>query len=66
MQLIINGEIKILNNLRTLEELILHLKLKPNCFAVAVNHEFICQSDYQNLILNTDDSIEILTPMQGG
>ena len=35
-------------------------------FAVAINQLFIPRSDYEKTVLTPGDSIEILTPMQGG
>ena len=35
-------------------------------FAVAVNHTFIPKEEYTKIQLKLGDSIEIVTPMQGG
>ncbi len=35
-------------------------------FAIAINHEFVPQSCYQNHQLQEGDALEILSPMQGG
>jgi sulfur carrier protein len=35
-------------------------------FAVAINGEFIPQSQHSDYMLNEGDSIELLSPIQGG
>ncbi len=35
-------------------------------FAVAINREFIPRSQYDAHLINEDDDIEIVAPMQGG
>lgn len=35
-------------------------------FSVAVNHSFVMRADYANTILQANDQIDIIQPMQGG
>lgn len=35
-------------------------------FAVALNGEFVGKADYQHTVVNQDDSIDVLFPIQGG
>jgi len=39
---------------------------KNDCYAVAINRQFIPRSNYENTILNEGDVVEIISPMQGG
>ncbi|MGE3320298.1 MAG: sulfur carrier protein ThiS [Candidatus Berkiella sp.] len=38
----------------------------PKVFAIAVNGKFVAREDYRQHILQSDDQVAILTPMQGG
>jgi thiamine biosynthesis protein ThiS len=35
-------------------------------FAIAVNHNFIPREKYDDYILQSNDNVELLVPMQGG
>jgi thiamine biosynthesis protein ThiS len=37
-----------------------------NSFVIALNQIFVPRSQYENTILQTDDDIELLSPMAGG
>jgi thiamine biosynthesis protein ThiS len=37
-----------------------------DCFAVALNSKIIRQDEYNKIVLNNEDVLEIIVPMQGG
>jgi sulfur carrier protein len=66
MRLTINGEPREFPALRTIQDLLDALKYEGRYFAVAVNLQCIPRSQYELTSLHENDSIEILSPMQGG
>jgi len=62
----VNGEIKEINEDLNVNELIEELGYKVKGFAVAVNTTFVALSTYKNTIINENDQIDILAPVQGG
>ena len=66
MQIIINGEKKIINDKIPLAELIKELGIDPNRVAVELNMSIIDKSDYLNTILKDNDSLEIVSFIGGG
>ena len=65
MKLIVNGESKEVAA-ATLEELLALMDYEGDWLATAVNGELVHREDRSVQSLNTDDRIEILSPMQGG
>lgn len=65
MQLMINGQVAEVPDL-TLDELLRHLGHTDRWFAVAVDGFHIPRHAWINTILRESQSIEILSPMQGG
>lgn len=65
MNITINGE-RHTTELQTLSEIIAHFVVADTPFAIAVNAAFVAKSNYPNTLLNDGDSIEVLSPMQGG
>lgn len=49
----------------TLEGLVLELEIE-GAFALALNENFVPKSQYADTLLNENDHIEIVAPMQGG
>jgi sulfur carrier protein len=45
--------------------LIMHTK-QNGCYAVALNRQFIAESNYSTKLLQEGDHVELITPMQGG
>lgn len=45
---------------------VLQTEALPTLFAIAVNGQFVPKAHYTQYQLQSDDSIAILTPMQGG
>ncbi|MEL0654824.1 sulfur carrier protein ThiS [Pseudoalteromonas issachenkonii] len=64
MNITINGELINVNSKALVEVLQNFGAVSP--FAVAVNGEFIPQSQHGNYVLNEGDSVELLSPIQGG
>ncbi|MBH0057818.1 sulfur carrier protein ThiS [Pseudoalteromonas sp. SWXJZ94C] len=64
MNITINGELLNVNSKALVEVLQSFGAVAP--FAVAVNGEFIPQSQHGNYVLNKGDNIELLSPIQGG
>ena len=60
-----NGNKITLNNTKLLEALT-ELNIKDDQFALAINETFVPKSDYTSITLKQNDSLELLTPMQGG
>jgi len=65
MRLIINGEPETIVA-TTLSQLLAALDYEHEWLATAVNGELIHREDRDDHLLNDNDRIEILTPMQGG
>ena len=64
MNITINGELLNVDRKALVEVLQSFGAVAP--FAVAVNSEFIPQSRHSNYVLNEGDSVELLSPIQGG
>ncbi|AYG64015.1 sulfur carrier protein ThiS [Rhizobium jaguaris] len=65
MRLIINGEPETIAA-TTLSQLLAALAYEGEWLATAVNGELVHREDRDDHLLNDNDRIEILTPMQGG
>ncbi|MBB5575600.1 MULTISPECIES: sulfur carrier protein ThiS [Rhizobium] len=65
MRLIINGEPETIAA-TTLSQLLAVLDYEGEWLATAVNGELVHREDRDDHLLNDNDRIEILTPMQGG
>ena len=62
----VNGEIKEISEDLNVNELIDELGYTTKGFAVAVNTTFVAIANYDNTIIETGDTIDILAPVQGG
>lgn len=65
MKIKINGEV-FTTEQSTLSALIAEQVKRETPFAIAVNETFVAKSQYSETHLSDGDSIEILSPMQGG
>ncbi|KQV20416.1 thiamine biosynthesis protein ThiS [Rhizobium sp. Root1203] len=65
MKLIVNGEPRNVAA-TTLSELLVLMEYEGGWLATAVNGEIVHRDDRLDHVLNDDDRIEILSPMQGG
>lgn len=63
--LTVNGERRSLHA-RTLHELLTELELEGEFFAIAVNRRVITKTRWNEAVLRDGDSVEIVTPRQGG
>lgn len=71
MQLVINGESQTVDTLSdietiTLEALLQQFGYEVRSVAVAMNGQFVPRKEYASKVLNEGQSLEILSPMQGG
>lgn len=66
IELQINGENKTLPEGSTIETAIQFLNYSSQNMAVAVNMTFVPKSQYQKVILRAGDTVEFVSPMQGG
>jgi sulfur carrier protein len=62
----VNGEIKEVKEGLNVKELIMALNYTTQGFAVAVNTTFVAIKSYETTIIENGDTIDILTPVQGG
>jgi len=63
--LTVNGERKVVRA-RAPRELLAELELEGEFFAIAVNRRVITKARWNEALLQDGDSIEIVTPRQGG
>ncbi len=66
MHLLINGEQKQIDDIKTVQDLLLKLGYETDSVAVARNHTFVSRDIYSNCNLEEGEELEILLPMQGG
>lgn len=66
LQIYFNNTKLILETTLSLDDFIKMQRLAETGFAVTVNQKFIPRGDYQKIILQHDDQIILLQPMQGG
>jgi len=66
IQVSVNGEIKEISENLNVTELIDELGYKTKGFAVAVNTTFVAIDTYECTLINENDEIDILAPVQGG
>ena len=62
----LNGDPYEINSGTNLNELLNKLKIQKNKVAIEVNGEIVESKKYQNLILNSDDKVEIVHFIGGG
>lgn len=62
----VNGEIKELEEGLNISQMIEALEYKIKGFAVAVNTTFVPIAKYEQTIIKSGDTIDILAPVQGG
>ena len=62
----VNGEIKEISENLNLNELINELGYTTKGFAVAINTTFVAIDTYEDTLIQENDEIDILAPVQGG
>ena len=66
MNVVVNGEARVLHELSTVAQLVSALDAGPSGVAVAVNDEVIARSAWTTTALHEGDRVEVLGAMQGG
>lgn len=66
IEIIVNGIRTSINDEMNVKEVIEELKYTQEGFALALNGTFVALSAYETTIIRDNDSIEILSPVQGG
>jgi len=66
IQVSVNGEIKEISENLNVTELIDELGYTTKGFAVAINTTFVAIDTYGKTLINENDEIDILAPVQGG
>ena len=62
----LNGDPYEINGRTNLNELLNKLKIQKNKVAIEVNGEIVHRDQYENLVLNKDDKVEIVHFIGGG
>lgn len=66
IEIIVNGERKNVPQGLNIKEIVEVLEYKGKGYCLAVNGTFVAIARYETTIVNDDDSLEILAPVQGG
>lgn len=66
MQVLLNGENKLLDHPLTLSELIEQLQLTPSRIAIELNHVVVRRAEWSNTTINEGDKIEVVHFVGGG
>jgi len=66
LELIINGELRQINESQNLAELVKELDIQSPNFAMALNQQVIPRSKYESTTINENDQIEIVHAVGGG
>ena len=66
MKITINGTTKTIDNAMNINDFLHSEGYKDKLVAVAVNNHFVARTSYGDYIIQDNDTIEIVAPMQGG
>lgn len=66
MKINLNGEKTSIENIMSIEELLEDYGFEQSSIAVAMNGSFVPKSSYNSTLLSDGDSLDIVSPMQGG
>ncbi|CAA6804670.1 MAG: Unknown protein [uncultured Sulfurovum sp.] len=66
IEIIVNGERKSVPHGLNVKEVVEALEYKGKGYCLAVNGTFVAIATYETTIVNDNDSLEILAPVQGG
>jgi len=66
MKININGTQKEIDGVVTLSGIVTKYCKQPRCIVTAVNGDIILSKDWENTILQENDSIDLVTPVGGG
>ena len=66
MELIINGELRKINESQNLGDLVKELDIQSPNFAIALNQQVVPRSKYESTAIKENDQIEIVHAVGGG
>jgi sulfur carrier protein len=66
IEILLNGKTLQLSEPLTIVELLAQKHFDSDCFALAINKEFVPKSFYTLKIIQHGDILDVVTPMQGG
>ncbi len=66
IEIIVNGEKRTVTDAINIKEMIAELGYTKEGFALALNGTFVAIKAYESTIIKADDTVEILSPVQGG
>ncbi len=66
MELIINGELRNINESQNLGDLVKELDIQSPNFAIALNQQVVPRSKYESTAIKENDQIEIVHAVGGG
>jgi len=66
IEIIVNGEKQNITFGINIKEMLKELNYTKEGFALALNGTFVAINAYESTIIKADDTVEILSPVQGG
>jgi sulfur carrier protein len=66
IDIVVNGEKQTVTEDINIKEMIVELDYRTEGFAVALNGTFVALKAYETTTIKANDSVEILSPVQGG
>ena len=66
MKILLNNENTLLNDNLTIQELITHINVHHQHYAVEVNEQIVPKSSHASFTLKNGDKVEIVTAIGGG
>ncbi len=66
INIVFNGAKYQIKKASTLADFLAQQQFNLEYSAVAINRAFVARSEYPNIILDEDDQVECVKPMQGG
>lgn len=66
MRIYLNQNLLVLENTMSLKNFLQQQKCVGDHFAVAVNKSFVPRVGYETIMLNENDHVDVVLPMQGG
>ena len=62
----VNGKVIVLNDNKTISDLLKELKVNENRVVVELNREIIVKEDFSKINLKEDDTVEVISFVGGG
>jgi len=66
MKIYLNDKVHQVEKTQSLQDLLAQAQHTGQHFAVAINHHLVPRSVYHTTMLNPEDRVDIIVPMQGG